>query len=73
MKFDPHMPMCWMKQVNAWSKKNCALGQPRATQSATHVMLVDVPMMHFVAHVSIERQPIVTQSPQSSGQLEQVS
>jgi hypothetical protein len=56
---------------------NFALGQPRATQSAMQVTLTPGGFvdgsMHLIEQVSISRQPIVWQSPQSWWQLVHVS
>jgi hypothetical protein len=77
VRLAPHVPMLATKQSNAWSKKYCALAHPRATQSPTHDTLTiggdEVASMHGNAQVSISKQPMVTQSPQSDGQLAHVS
>jgi hypothetical protein len=77
LKWEPHVPKFWMKQLNVWLKKNWALGHPRETQSATHVTWtiggIIEKSTHASAHDSIAGQPSVMQSPQSSWQFVQVS
>jgi hypothetical protein len=66
-----------MKHPKAWSKKNWALGQPRATQSAMHETFTcggrELVSMQLVEQVSIWMQPIVSHCPQSCEQFVHVS
>ena len=68
-----------MAQEMNWSTKNCTSGQPWATQFATQVRLnwggkpPPRSMQLPSAQVTIWKQPIVSQVPQSAAQLVHVS
>jgi hypothetical protein len=69
--------MCPATQVSTASTKNCTSEQPWATQLATHVTLKEggtaLMSTHWSAQPTTSRHVFGTHSPQSAGQIEQVS
>ena len=72
-----HDEMWSMKQLTAWSTKNCAFGQPSATQLAMQLTLTLGGMlegsMHLTEHSSAAMQLVGSHWVQSCGQLVHVS
>ena len=76
-KSPPQVGRFCTAQASTWSTKNCTSAQPRETQLATQVTLksggLELMSMQPNAQVTISRQPIASHSPQSAGQMAQVS